>query len=64
MAESDTSVPVWINVGELSRIAGGYTVNHGRALEVRLPSTDTASHVEKWVADNYPGLALVDWHCK
>ena len=59
-------VTVWFQAGQLVAVGDGYRVVPGTSVEgtVEVPEYRMATYLEQHIAQQYPGLTLVDWEIK
>jgi hypothetical protein len=67
LAEKPKSlVTVWFQAAKVVLADGGYRTIPGTSTEttIELPAYRMATHLERYVAQQYPGLTLVDWEVR
>jgi hypothetical protein len=67
LAEKPKSfVNVWFQAAKVVLHDGGYRTIPGTSVEttIALPAYRMATHLERYIAEQYPGLTLVDWEVR
>lgn len=61
-----TQVTVWLQAAKVVLADGGYRTISGTSVEttIELPAYRMTKHLEKHIAQQYPGLTLVDWEVR